>query len=179
MVEELRRYWAGLLGLLEQAKYLLDTKPVPVVGYKRRKRHSDFSGSADYGFCASRNMKYFGYKLVMISTLDGIPVAYELVPANTDERVAADAVLPHVWHSDIFADKGFIGEEWQAEHLILRAIVFGHPNESTKSFRIRSSLTDGSMHCENALKVLSTNSRTPDAILNVCCAKQSRAVSPM
>ena len=49
--------------------------------------------------------------------MDGIPVAYDLVPANSDERLAADAVLHHVWNSDIFADKGFIGEEWQAEHL--------------------------------------------------------------
>lgn len=116
LVEQLRRHWAGLLGFLGQQEYLLDTKPVPVVGYKRSKRHSDFAESADYGHCASRNMKYFGYKLVMLSTLDGIPAAYELVPANTDERKAADTVLSYVWHSDIFADKGFIGEDWQAKH---------------------------------------------------------------
>ena len=61
-------------------------------------------------------MQYFGYKLVMISTLDGIPVAYDLVAANTDERDCADEVLVLFWHSDIFADKGFIGEEWQATH---------------------------------------------------------------
>jgi len=94
----------------------LDTKPVPVLGYKRSKRHSDFAGSGNYGYCASRNMKYFGYKLVMLCTLDGIPVAYELVPAHTDERECADTVLSYLWHSDIFADKGFIGEDWQAEH---------------------------------------------------------------
>ena len=53
LVEQLRRHWAGFLGLFDQRKYLLDTKPVPVVGYKRSKRHSDFAGSADYGYCAS------------------------------------------------------------------------------------------------------------------------------
>ena len=116
LVEQLRRYWSGLLGVLDQGEYLLDTKPIPVVGYKRSKRRSDFAGSADYGHCASRNMKCFGYKLVLVSTLDGIPVVYELVPANTDERKAADTVLAHVWHSDIVADKGFIGDDWQAEH---------------------------------------------------------------
>lgn len=116
LVEQLRRHWAAALGLLNQSDYLLDTKPVPVVGYKRSKRYSDFAGSANYGHCASRNMKYFGYKLVLISTLDGVPVVYELVPANTDERQAADTVLSAVWNSDIFADKGFIGEDWQAQH---------------------------------------------------------------
>lgn len=116
LVEQLRRHWAGLLGIFNQREYLLDTKPIPVVGYKRSKRHSDFAETADYGYCASRNMKYFGYKLVMISTKDGVPAAYELVAANTDERQAADTVLCNIWGSDIFADKGFIGEEWQASH---------------------------------------------------------------
>lgn len=116
LVEELRRYWGGLLGITLTGKFLMDSKPVPAVGYKRSKRHSDFVGSANYGYCASRKMKYFGYKLIMLSTLDGIPVVYDLVPANADERDCADTVLDSIWHSDVYADKGFIGEEWQNRH---------------------------------------------------------------
>ncbi|MEZ4620183.1 MAG: IS982 family transposase [Caldilineaceae bacterium] len=114
LLEALRRYWAEALHLTSQQSYLLDTKPVPVVGYKRSKRHSDFSGSATYGYCASRNLHYFGYKLVTLSTLDGEAVVYELVPAHTDERVAAETVLRHVYNCDILCDKGFIGDAWQA-----------------------------------------------------------------
>lgn len=113
LVEELRKHWALMLGVALQTQFLLDTKPVPVVGYKRSKAKSDFMDSAAYGVCVSRKLKYFGYKLVMLSTLDGIPVAYELVPANTDERAAAETVLPLVWNSDVFCDKGFIGCAWQ------------------------------------------------------------------
>lgn len=115
MLEALRRYWVEEMALTSHQTYLMDTKPVPVVGYKRSKRRSDFAGSANYGYCASRNLSYFGYKLVSLTTLDGIPVLYELVPANTDERLAAETVLAHVYHSDILCDKGFIGTEWQAE----------------------------------------------------------------
>ena len=113
LVEALRRYWLQELGLLTQIDLLLDTKPVPVMGYKRSKRRSDFAGSADYGHCASRNMKYYGYKLVSLCTLEGIPVVYELVPANTDERLAAESVLYALRGCRIYADKGFIGENWQ------------------------------------------------------------------
>jgi hypothetical protein len=56
-----------------------------------------------------------GYKLVTLSTLDGLPVVYELVPANTEERQAAETVLPYVHNVDIFGDKGFIGAEWQEQ----------------------------------------------------------------
>lgn len=115
LIEEFRRYWVTKLGATKAATLLLDTKPVPVVGYKRSKRHSDFAGKADYGVCSSRKMKYFGFKLVMLSTMDGIPVAFELVPANTDERAAAEEVLDYAWNCDIIGDKGFIGEDWQRE----------------------------------------------------------------
>jgi hypothetical protein len=113
LVEELRSFWIVQKGWHLQSCYLMDTKPVPVVGYKRYKSHSDFAGNADYGRCASRNLNYFGYKLVALSTLGGIPGAYELVPANLDERLAAEAVIDYLASCDIFADKGFLGHEWQ------------------------------------------------------------------
>src|SRR5690349_21198563 len=109
LVEHLRRFWIVQKSWHLQREYLLDTKPIPVVGYKRWKAHSDFAGQADYGHCVSRNLKYFGYKLVVLSTLQGIPVVYDRVPANLDERLAAEAVIDYLTNSDIFADKGFLG----------------------------------------------------------------------
>jgi hypothetical protein len=47
-------------------------------------------------------------------TGNGIPISYDLVPANTDERVAAEGVLEMIQHSEIYADKGFISADWQA-----------------------------------------------------------------
>jgi hypothetical protein len=113
LVEMLRREWLGMLGINDPKQLLLDTKPVPVLGYKRSKAHSDFAGSAGYGHCAARNLNYFGYKLVMLTTLDGLPLVYDLVAANTDERQAAEVVLQQVNACDVFGDKGFIGDDWQ------------------------------------------------------------------
>jgi hypothetical protein len=114
LVEKLRETWIGQLQVKMPDQLLLDTKPVPVMGYKRTKSHSEFARQAAYGHCAARNLNYFGYKLVVLSTLDGIPVVYDLVPANTDERDAAEVVLERVRNCDVFGDKGFIGEAWQA-----------------------------------------------------------------
>lgn len=113
LVEHLRRYWLMQKSWHMQTCFLLDTKPVPVLSYKRDKSHSDFAGNAEYGQCASRNLKYFGYKLVTVTTLHGIPIVYDLVPANTDERAAAEAVIDYFSFCDIFADKGFLGLIWQ------------------------------------------------------------------
>ena len=90
LLNELRKDWAAELGVPFERHFLLDTTPVMVVGYRRDKIHSDFRGSAAYGYCAARRLKYFGYKLVMLTTLNGTPFAFELVPANTDARDAAE-----------------------------------------------------------------------------------------
>lgn len=118
----------------------MDAKPVPVVGYKRDKTHSAFRGSADYGVCVSRKLHYFGFKLVALTTLDGLPVAFELVPANTDDRPAAESVLVHVYGCDVFADKGFLSETWQEDqrdwhgNRIWTAKKKNQPDQNPKAF---------------------------------------------
>lgn len=115
LVEELRRHWLATPGVLHETAFLLDTKPVPVVGYKRSKSRGEFRQSAGFGYCVARRLHYFGDKFVALTTFDGVPLAYELVAANADEREAAEEVLDFVRRCDIFGDKGFIGAEWQAE----------------------------------------------------------------
>ena len=51
--------------------------------------------------------------VTILLAMDVVPVVYDLVPAHTDERDAAMRVLSRVQHCDIWADKGFLGEEWQ------------------------------------------------------------------
>jgi len=115
IVEQLRRTWLKELGATQEVFLLMDTKPVPVVGYKRSKKRSDFGQSAGYGYCSARHFHYFGYKFVAVTTFSGLPVVFEMVAANTDERVAAEEVLCSLRSCDIFGDKGFIGVDWQKE----------------------------------------------------------------
>jgi hypothetical protein len=111
LVEQLCRYWIIQKGWNRQTFYLMDTKPVRVLGYKRNKKRSDFLGKAGKGVYVSRNLKYFGFKLVAISTMRGVPVLDDLVPANSDERLAAETIIDQISGCDLFTDKGFIGLE--------------------------------------------------------------------
>lgn len=114
MLEQMRRSWVEQLGGLTEQNFLIDTKPLPILGLKRDKRRSDFAGNAAPGWCAARQLHYFGYKLVMLSTWNGLPIAYDLVPANTDERLAVEGVLELLRGCHIYGDKGFISAEWQS-----------------------------------------------------------------
>jgi hypothetical protein len=60
----------------------IDSAPVPCVGYKRAKHASEFVGSADYGVCSSKAMKYFGCKFHRVVSLTGIIMGFLLTPAS-------------------------------------------------------------------------------------------------
>ncbi len=61
---------------------VIDSAPVPCVGYKRGKQASDFVGTADYGVCSSKAMKYFGCKFHSVVSLTGIIMGFLLTPAS-------------------------------------------------------------------------------------------------
>jgi hypothetical protein len=137
IIERLRSHFADSFGAQLASLYVIDTEPIPVVGYKRPKNRSDFLGSAEYGYCKSKSLHYWGYKLIMLITTDGIPVAFELVPANTDERDAAEEVLSAANPGSIaLGDKGFINEErqevWETHHGV-RVCTFKRKNQHEKN----------------------------------------------
>lgn len=68
--------------LLLEETAVIDSVPVPCVGYKRGKQASDFAGQADYGVCSSKAMKYFGFKLHTLVTLTGVVMGFVLTAAN-------------------------------------------------------------------------------------------------
>ena len=110
----IQRGIAQRLGADLQRERLLDTVPVPVMVLKRHDdRGLDFGGRAEVAWCQAKRQYYFGLKLVLALTLDGVVVRYDLVPAGVDDREAAHTVLEpgcRYW-----ADKGFFGAECQRE----------------------------------------------------------------
>ncbi len=99
-------------------------------------------------------------QLGMLTTLDGMPIVYDLMAASTDERAAAEVVLQRVKNCDIFADKGFIGDEWHT------AITSGRPNAPTKLFKIQLNLTGCWAASANALRPRFIVFKTPVGISN-------------
>ena len=60
-----------------ETQFFVDSKPIAVCRVARGKRckmgrMGDFSQAPDFGFCASQNMYYFGYKLNALCGLSGV-----------------------------------------------------------------------------------------------------------
>jgi Transposase DDE domain len=94
---------------------LLDSTPVPCGQSRRTARRSELAGHAAYGWCRSHSRYFWGFRLYLLCAPDGMPIAFELAPANTPERVAAAELLERVdLHGyTVLADKGFVGEEFE------------------------------------------------------------------
>lgn len=94
--------------------YLIDSFPVPVCVYQRAKRHKSFKGVASFGYCASKDKHYFGFKAHLMTSKDGQIISYTLTPANTDDRQAVFD-LTNGLTGQVFGDKGYLSQDLQNE----------------------------------------------------------------
>ncbi len=76
----------------------IDSAPVPCMSYKRGKGASEFVGTADYGVCSSKAMKYFGYKLHSVVSLSGLIMGFLLTPASRYDNQAVVELLDSFSH---------------------------------------------------------------------------------
>ncbi|MCA1698979.1 MAG: IS982 family transposase [Actinobacteria bacterium] len=95
--------------------WLLDSTPVPRGQSRETARRSSLAGHAAYGYCRSHSRYFWGFRLFLLCTPDGLPVGFELAAANVPERRAAAEILERVSVEDrvVLADKGFAGREFE------------------------------------------------------------------
>ncbi|WP_165905037.1 IS982 family transposase [Parashewanella curva] len=73
-------------------------------------------GITNYGFCASKQEHYYGFKGHLVTDERGIPLNFSVAPANIDERDVAYEVLDKVIGLTI-GDKGLIRPSLKADLL--------------------------------------------------------------
>ena len=99
---------------------LLDSTPVPCAQSRETVKRSDLAGYAAYGYCASHSRYFWGFRLYLVCSPDGMPHGFCLAPANEPEREVAAALLDRMRADGslqgfevIIGDKGFAGAEFE------------------------------------------------------------------
>ena len=88
---------------------IVDSFPLTTSKFGRALFSKLFKGLASYGYCASKKEHYFGFKVHVITDLDGNPYDYILTSANVDDREAVYELSDLVDMDILFGDKGYIG----------------------------------------------------------------------
>lgn len=94
---------------------LLDSTPVPCAASRETVRRSALAGHGGYGYCRSHSRWFWGFRLYLLCTPEGLPVGFELAAANQPERAVAAELLERVLQpgQTIVCDKGFAGAEFE------------------------------------------------------------------
>ena len=80
--------------------WVVDSTPVECGRSRETVKRSDLAGWAEYGYCASHSRFFWGLRLHLVCTLQGLPIAFALTGAKADEREtlldlpAAECELP-------------------------------------------------------------------------------------
>ena len=94
---------------------LLDSTPLPCAASRATVERTQLAGYASYGYCRSHHRHFFGFRLYLLLAPDGMPIAYELAPANAPERPVAAEILERALKPGqiVICDKGFAGHEFE------------------------------------------------------------------
>jgi len=93
---------------------VVDATPVPVCKVSRW-RSSPFRGDAALSWCATKQEWYFGYKLFVAVTPEGVITSAALLPANVGDRPGAESIFVQEQYPAYLADKGFCSAEWEQQ----------------------------------------------------------------
>jgi Transposase DDE domain len=98
--------------------WITDATPVPCGMSRETVNRSDLAGHASYGYRASHSRWYWGLKLYLVCTGDGMPIMWCLANPKIGEREVLAALLDHHHHlildsQILLADKGFSGKEFK------------------------------------------------------------------
>jgi hypothetical protein len=102
--------------------WVVDSTPVECGRSRETVKRSDLAGWAEYGYCASHSRFFWGLRLHLICTLQGLPVAFALTGAKADERetlldlLAADPdLLRDRPGQTLIGDKNYFGRAFEHE----------------------------------------------------------------
>jgi hypothetical protein len=100
--------------------WVVDSTPVECGRSRETAKRSELAGWAEYGYCASHSRYFWGLRLHLVCTLQGLPVAFALAGAKADERevlagmLAADPGLLAARPGQVLiGDKNYYGRDFE------------------------------------------------------------------
>lgn len=94
-------------GQADDPVQIIDTLPLPVCTYTRSGRDRCFKPDADYGHCAAKDLKYYGFKLGLRVARSGMITHFPLLPARPHDIQLLDDLVDG-FAGIVPADKGFV-----------------------------------------------------------------------
>ena len=129
------RYLATLCPSWADDLRLLDATPIPCGMSRETVKRSELAGWANYGYCAAHSRWYWGLKLYLITTAEGMPVVWCLADPKLGEREVAEELLGHARDTGalrdgmiVLADKGLAGKAIERFAADITGVLLARPD---------------------------------------------------
>lgn len=97
--------------------YIVDSMPLEICKFSRANRSeiciNTENKSPDFGFCASQNFHYYGYKLHAVCTPEGIVKRYDISKASDHDIHYLNDIQSQLENCILIGDKGYLSKQWQ------------------------------------------------------------------
>ncbi len=121
---------------------LLDATPVPCGTSRQTVKRSELAGWANYGYCAAHSRWYWGLKLYLLATAEGMPATWCLADPKIGEREVAAELLAQARDSGalregtiVLADKGLAGREMERYAADQAGVLLARPDRKDERRR--------------------------------------------
>lgn len=123
-----------LLDLAQDRQCLLDSLPIPVIGFHRAPQvGSDWKEhGATFGRIASKKITIFGYKLHLMVAVNGTILDFELAPANTSDLSVGEELLSAYTDLVVLGDKAYISHQVQQQCVTRQVRLLTLPRSNQK-----------------------------------------------
>lgn len=143
-LETFRRYLTFKLGLFLEDIRIIDTMPMPVFKTARPGRGNGFDLIA-WGYCASKDLYYCGFKLMLSVTPSGIPDFYDMCSAHHHDINALEELVSTLVRGLALGDKGFIDDKRQQyllEHQSVYVLTYKRANQHIQTSPLEKWILD-------------------------------------
>ncbi|WP_327239062.1 IS982 family transposase [Streptomyces sp. NBC_01318] len=122
LMRSVNRILATTTSVWSDDVWVVDSTPVECGRSRETVKRSDLAGWAEYGYCASHSRFFWGLRLHLVCTLQGLPIAFALTGAKADERetllglLAAECeLLRERPRQTLIGDKNYFGRGFERE----------------------------------------------------------------
>lgn len=149
LIERFRQYLLRLLNVHVEQLRIIDTCPIPVAVSTSRPGQGNGFELADGGYCASKKLSFFGFKLGLVITPQGIPDYFELFPARPHDVALLRELLDPLAHLIVLGDKGFVDDDealWLDEDQDITLITYRRSNQHRQNSALQQWLLHQHRH---------------------------------
>ncbi len=152
----IRDWLLALLPPDDRPLCVLDSLPVPVVGFHHAQGRHRWYGWATYGYNATKKQTIYGFKLHLLTTADGLITDFALAPAHFTDGTFTDQLLRDKAELLVVGDKAYINAELQADLQQAHGVTLLTPQRSNQREQLPQALTRLVSHFRQMIETINS-----------------------